>query len=106
MIPLISPWDYDHFFKTWQKLLDFKYRTGFSNEQIRNKSGASETAIRVIFCGREPEPTMTYKKNMDKIVEAYHLNPDWIIGKSKKMFSDFEALTKDEIKEVKRNKRK
>ena len=103
---LISPWDYEHFFKSWKKLLDFKKRTGFTRRQIRNKSGASESAIRRIFRGDEPEPTETYQKNMDMIIKAYHLSPDWINGKSQKMFLDFEALSEAEIEKVKRNKKR
>ena len=103
---LISPWDYDHFAKTWSKLLDFKKRTGFTNEQIREKSGASWPAVSKIFRGDEPEPTVTCQKNMDKIIEAYHINPDWIIGESQKMLSDRKALTAAEKIIMKRTKEK
>jgi len=103
---LISPWDYDHFAKTWSKLLDFKKRTGFSGRQISTKSGASYESIKKIFRGREPEPTVTNQKNMDKIVEAYHLNPDWINKRSQKMFLDYDALTEKEIKKMRRKSKR
>ena len=105
--PLISPWDYKTFDRTRKKLIEFKQRTGFSNEMIGEKCGFKIGAMQMLLNGnREPLPTERQYDKMKMIIEAYHLNPRWIAGKSKKMFLDFEALSEAEIEKVKRNKRR
>lgn len=105
--PLISPWDYKNFDRTRKKLIEFKQRTGFSNEMIGEKCGFKMAAIHRLLNGnREPLPTERQYDKMRMIIEAYHLNPRWITGESKKMFLDRKALTKAEIEKLKRNKKR
>jgi len=87
----------ERFFRGRKKLKQFKESINCTNEKIVSKTGINRSAIINLFGKADIKPTSYNQRNLDILVNLFHLNKGWIYGDSKKMLNDTKALTFTEV---------
>ena len=89
----------EKFYRGRRKLFIFKEIAGIPNCEIRKRAGIS----RRLLDTNQPKPTPNMQAALDKVIEHFHLNPDWVYGDADKMLLDDKSLTKAEVFKTKLN---